>query len=64
VTARGRGRVAEGVEQHLTRLVGAKVEVTLEIRAELAEGAAARLVRDVSENCRTPRFGSYGLEEA
>ena len=49
--------------QHLTRTVGARVEVALEIHAELPEGASDKLVRDVTENCRTRRFNSYGFEE-
>jgi len=47
----------------LTKHVGAKVEVTLEIRAELQEGANEKTIRDVSENCSTLQFDSYGFEE-
>ena len=35
----------------------------LEIQAELPDGAAEKLVRDVTENCGTLRFSSYGFEE-
>ena len=48
--------------QHLTRLVGAKVEITIEIHAELPDGAGDKLVRDVTENCRTLKFSDYGFE--
>jgi hypothetical protein len=44
-------------------MVGSKVEITLEIHAELADGASDKLVRDVTENCRTLKFKDYGFEE-
>ena len=45
------------------RLVGANVEVTLEIQASIPDGAPEKTVRDVTENCRTLKFESYGFEE-
>jgi hypothetical protein len=60
---RDAGQIAEEVVQHLTRIVGAQVEITLEIQADLPEAASEKLVRDVTENCRTPRFDNYGFEE-
>jgi predicted AAA+ superfamily ATPase len=60
---RDAGQIAQEVIQHLTSLVGARVTVTLEIHAELPDGASDKLVRDVTENCRTLRFESYGFEE-
>jgi hypothetical protein len=60
---RDAGRIAEEVVQHLTGLVGSNVEITIEIRAELADGAGDKLVRDVTENCRTLRFTAYEFEE-
>jgi hypothetical protein len=60
---RDAARIAEEVLQHLTALVGTDVEVTLEIRAELPDGASDKLVRDVTENCRTLKFDHYGFEE-
>ncbi len=60
---RDAGRVAEEVVQHLTGLVGSKVEITIEIRADLAEGASDKTVRDVTENCRTLKFESYDFEK-
>ena len=60
---RDAGRIADEVIQHLTKLVGANVEVTLEIRARLQEDASDKTVRDVTENCRTLRFASFGFEE-
>lgn len=44
--------------------MGANVEVTLEIRAELPDAASEKLVRDVTESCRTLKFETYGFEEA
>lgn len=60
---RDAGRVAEEVIQLLNKHVGADVEVTLEIRANLADGAAENTRRAVNENCRTLRFASFGFEE-
>ncbi len=60
---RDASRIAEEVVQHLTGLVGSKVEITIEIHADLADGAGEKLVRDVTENCRTLRFTEYGFEE-
>jgi hypothetical protein len=58
---RDASRIAEEVIQHLTGIVGSKVEITLEIHAELAEGASDKLVRDVTENCRTLKFTDCGF---
>jgi hypothetical protein len=60
---RDAGRIAEEVVQHLTGSAAAEVRITLEIEAEFPDGTAEKLVRDVSENCRTLRFDSYGFEE-
>jgi predicted AAA+ superfamily ATPase len=61
---RDASQIAQEVVQHLTRGVGVQVEITLEIHADLPEGASEKLVRDVTENCRTLRFKDYGFEEA
>jgi hypothetical protein len=60
---RDAARIAEEIVQHLTGLVGSNVEITIEIQADLADGAGDKLVRDVTENCRTLKFGDYGFEE-
>ena len=60
---RDAARIAEEVVQHLTGLVGTNIEITIEIRADLAEGASDKTVRDVTENCRTLKFENYGFEE-
>ncbi|MGD9712686.1 MAG: AAA+ family ATPase, partial [Thermomicrobiales bacterium] len=61
---RDASRIAEEVVQHLTGMVGSNVEITIEIQADLADGASDKLVRDVTENCRTLRFTDYGFEES
>jgi hypothetical protein len=60
---RDASRIAEEVVQHLTTMLGAEVEIALEIQARLPEGASDKLVRDVTENCRTLKFTDYGFEE-
>jgi len=60
---RDASRVAEEVVQHLTGIVGAKVQVTIEVHADLPDPAADKLVRDVTENCRTLKFTDFGFEE-
>jgi hypothetical protein len=60
---RDAGRIAEEVVQHLSGLVGANVEVTLEISAKLPDGAPNHIVRTVTENCSTLHFTSHGFEE-
>ena len=41
----------------------ADVKVTLEIEAELPDGATEQVVRTVTENCRTLKFESQGFEK-
>jgi predicted AAA+ superfamily ATPase len=60
---RDAGQVGEAVIQHLAGQMGARVKVTLEIDAELPEGAPDNVVRTVSENARTLKFKSAGFEE-
>jgi predicted AAA+ superfamily ATPase len=60
---RDAGRIAEEVIVHLSSLLGAKVNVTLEINAELPNGAPEQVVRTVTENSRTLKFTSQGFEK-
>jgi predicted AAA+ superfamily ATPase len=60
---RDASQIAEEVVQHLTKTAGAEVRVTLEVDADLPDGASDKLVRDVTENCRTLKFNNYGFEE-
>ena len=55
--------VIEEVAQHLSGLLGTRVEITMEIHADLPEGAPEHIVRTVTENCRTLKFTNYGFEE-
>jgi predicted AAA+ superfamily ATPase len=60
---RDAGRIAEEVISHLAGLVGATVTVTLEIEADIPDGAPENVVRTVTENSRTLKFASQGFEE-
>lgn len=55
-------RIAEEVITHLSGLVGANVTVTLEIEADIPEGAPDHVVRTVTENSQTLKFNSHGFE--
>jgi uncharacterized protein len=56
------GRIAEEVIQHLTDILGANVEVKIEIQAHFPDGASDQAVRTVIENCKTLKFQTYGFE--
>jgi len=60
---RDAGQIAEEIVAHLLALPGATLEVTLEIEAEMPQGAPENVVRTVTENGRTLKFGSQGFEE-
>jgi len=55
---RDAGRIADEVLTHLVGLVGSSVRVTLEIEAQIPEGAPDNVVRNVTENSRTLKFAS------
>ncbi len=55
--------VIEEVTQHLSGLLGTRVEITMEIHADLPEGVPEHIVRTVTENCRTLKFTNYGFED-
>jgi hypothetical protein len=61
---RDASKIADEVVAHLAGLVGAKVEVTLEVEAEIPAGVPDHVVRTVTENARTLKFKSQGFEEA
>ena len=60
---RDAGKIAEEVIKHLSGLVGAKVQLTMEVHAEVPEGIPEDRQRIVNENCRTLKFQSFGFEE-
>src|SRR2546426_10606326 len=59
---RDASRIAEEVIAHLAGQVGAEVTVTLEVEARLPNGATDQIVRTVTENSRTLKFTSQGVE--
>lgn len=61
---RDAGRIADEVIAHLAGLVGSQVEVTLEIQADVPIGVPEKVVRTVTENCRTLKFKDHGFEES
>lgn len=60
---RDASKIAEEVIAHLAGIVGARVNVTIEIEAELPDGAPDNVVRTVTENSRTLKFTSLGFEK-
>ena len=60
---RDAARIAEEVPQHLNSLMGADVEVTLEIQARVPEGVPENVVRTVTENCRVLKFDTHAFEQ-
>ena len=55
---RDAGQIAQEVIAHLVGLSGADVTVTIDIEANLPEGASEHVVRTVTENGRTLKFES------
>jgi hypothetical protein len=60
---RDAGKIAEEVIKHLSGLVGAKVQLTMEVHADVPEGIPEDRQRIVNENCRTLKFQGFGFEE-
>jgi hypothetical protein len=61
-TGRDAGRIAEQVIVRLLGVPGAKVRVTMEIDAEMPDGAPEAVVKNITEDCRTLHFDSFGFE--
>jgi predicted AAA+ superfamily ATPase len=59
---RDASRIADEVISHLSGLMGASVRVTIEIEAEIPDGASDQIVRIVTENSRTLKFSDHGFE--
>ena len=57
-------QIADEVVAHMAGLVDASVRVTLEIDAEIPDGAPENVVRTVTENCRTLKFDNHGFDES
>ena len=60
---RDAGQIAEEVISHLSGLTGATVRLTLEIEADIPDGAPTNVVRIVTENSRTLKFNDSGFEK-
>ena len=56
------GKIAQEVIQHLALENSSKVTVTIEIEAEIPEGAKEQTIRTVSENCRVLKFSTFEFE--
>ena len=59
---RDAGQVADEVIAHLAGLLGSDVKLTLEIEANIPDGAPEQVVRTVTENSRTLNFDDSGFE--
>ena len=59
---RDASQIADEVIAHLAGLVGANVTVTLEIEAEISDGAPEQVVRTVTENSKTLKFTNQAFE--
>jgi predicted AAA+ superfamily ATPase len=55
--------IADAVIQHLTKLSDTRVKITLEINADLPNGATDDVVRTVLENCNTLKFINKSFEQ-
>ena len=60
--SRDADQIATEIVTHLVGLVGADVEVKLEITAKVPEGVPDDVVRTVTENSKTLKFDQHGFE--
>ena len=59
---RDAGKIADEILSHLSTLPDAKLKVSVEIEAEIPEGAPEDVQRTVSENAGVLKFESHGFE--
>lgn len=57
------GTIGQEIVQHLQSLMGADVEVTLDISVRVPDGIPDQVIRIVSENARTLKFEPFGFED-
>jgi hypothetical protein len=57
------GAIGQEVVQHLQALLGADVQITLDIEVDVPDGIPDHVVRIVSENAKTLKFENFGFEE-
>lgn len=55
-------KISEAIIQHLVSQMNATVRITVEIEAELPDGASEQLIRTVTENASTLKFSDFGFE--
>jgi hypothetical protein len=55
--------VASEMVRRVTGLMGSKVEVTLEVQADVPQGVPDNAVRTITENCRALKFKNHGFEK-
>jgi len=60
---RDAAQLADEVLQHFTRLVGAELEINLDIHVRVPKGLPDGVVRTIKENCRALKFTNYEFEE-
>lgn len=61
---RDAGRIVDEEISRLSGLMNSSVTVTLEVEAEVPGGVPEKVVRTVTENCRTLKFQNQGFEES
>ena len=54
--------IADEIIQHLSKLSGATVKITLEIEANIPDGVSDDVRRTVTENAQTLKFKNHGFE--
>lgn len=57
------GQISEAVLQHLLGLVGAELEITIDITTTVSDGIPENVQRIVNENCRTLKFNSHEFDK-
>ena len=55
-------QLSQEIVQHMASIMGSNVEITLEIKADVAEGVPDPVERIDSENCRTLKFSDFKFE--
>ncbi len=62
--SRDASQIADEIVQHLVGLIGADVEIKIEISADVPGGVPSDTVRTVTENASTLKFEQHGFEES
>jgi hypothetical protein len=57
------GTINAEVLQHLTKLTGAQVNITLDIQVTVPDGVPEDVARTIRENCRTLKFENSDFGE-